>query len=240
MFNINTSIANAKSLVKIGIDPGHGGYDPGVVLKGIIEKKLTLDISKRLEHYLGHFGYNVTMTRKTDIALYQLSKKGTSFKTRDLKARANIINNSGVKLFASIHVNSDVYSKNSTGSIVYYYSKSSKSKALADSIQNSLNNITINNRKRQQHKSRPADFYILKKTSAPGVLVETAFISNKGERKLLKSENFKNKIALAIANGIKNSKMQQDIIIKRTDLNKTIKKSIRKPTLKVVHSHKKI
>jgi N-acetylmuramoyl-L-alanine amidase len=239
MVNINTTIVNAKPLIKIAVDPGHGGYDPGVVLNGIIEKNVSLDISKRLEHHLGQFGYNVIMTRKTDTALYKLSKKGTSFKTRDLKARVNIINNSGTKLFASIHVNSDVYSKKSTGSIVYYYSKSSKSKALADSIQNSLNNITINNQKRQQHKSRPANFYILRKTRAPGVLIETAFISNKGERKLLKNENFKNKIALAIAKGIKNSKMHKDIIIQQMDLYKNIKKSIRKSTKKVVHIHKK-
>jgi N-acetylmuramoyl-L-alanine amidase len=225
MINFNTSLAYAKASTKIVVDPGHGGYDPGVVLSGIIEKKVSLDISKRLECYLEQSGNNVVMTRKTDTALYKLSKKGSSLKTRDLNSRVNIINSSGAKLFVSIHVDSVISCKKCTGSIVFYDSRSSKSKALAECIQNSLNKVVMNNQKRQQHSARPANFYILRRTGIPGVLIETAFITNKGERTLLKNENFKNKLALAIANGIKNFKIYNAINIKtKESLNRNIKK----------------
>ena len=227
ILNINTSIVNAKSLIKIVVDPGHGGFDPGVVYNGVIEKNVSLDISNRLEHYLGESIYNIIITRKNDNSLYKLSKKGNTFERRDLNARVNIINNSSAILFTSIHVNSYIFNTHCTGSIVYYYSKSIKSKALAYSIQNSLNNIVINNQKRKHNKPIPANFYILRKTKMSGVLIETAFITNKSERKLLKSKKFKNTIALAITNGIKNY------------LSKNININLTKPTRKVVHSHKK-
>lgn len=205
LINIFSYAANAKSTIKIAIDPGHGGYDPGVVYKGIIEKNTTLDISKRLKNCLIKSGNRVIMTRKSDKALWKLSNVGNTYKRRDLNARAKIINNSGAKLFASIHVNSYIYHKKSNGSIVYYYPSSDKSKKLAESIQNSINNITIKGYKRHNNKATPANFYILKKTKIPGVLIETAFVSNSNERKLLKSNKFKNKLVQAIAIGIKNS-----------------------------------
>jgi N-acetylmuramoyl-L-alanine amidase len=227
LINLNISTAYAKSFGKIVVDPGHGGYDPGVVLSGIIEKKVSLDISMRLVHYLGQSGNKVIMTRNIDTALYKLSNKGSSLKTRDLNARVNIINNSSAKLFISIHVDSVISYKKCTGSIVYYDSRSSKSKALAESIQSSLNKVIMNNQKRHLHTARPANFYILRRTGIPGVLIETAFITNRSERTLLKNEVFKNKLALAIANGIKNSKIYNSINAKKKDpLNKNIKKII--------------
>lgn len=231
MPNLNTLAVNFKSSIKIAIDPGHGGYDPGVVFMGVVEKKVTLDISKKLEHSLKQLGYTTaTMTRTTDTDLYNLSKIGNTLEKRDLNARAKIINHINANLFVSIHVNSDFYNKKCTGSIVYYYPNSLKSKIIAESIQKSIDNITINNQKRQQHKPRPANFYILRNTRIPGVLIETAFISNKGERKLIKTEKFKNKIALAIAIGIKNSGMYKVINTEKYHKSSNIRKSTKKPS----------
>lgn len=67
--------------VKICIDPGHGGYDPGAVgPTGLKEKDVTLDISLRLRDYLSQVGIEVIMTRTNDIPIWtrdnDLQKKG--------------------------------------------------------------------------------------------------------------------------------------------------------------------
>ena len=55
--------------VKIVIDAGHGGSDPGAVGNGIIEKEYTLKISKYIADKLKELGANVYLTRTTDETL---------------------------------------------------------------------------------------------------------------------------------------------------------------------------
>lgn len=231
--SLHCMVVYARQSLKIAIDPGHGGYEPGVVYKGVIEKKISLDISKKVENFLGQVGSNVVMTRKVDTALFEFSRKKDTLKRRDLDARVKIINHSNAEFFASIHVNSQINNKNCTGSIVYYYEKSLKSKELAESIQDSLNRMTINNHKRQQHKPQPADFYILKKTKMPGVLIETAFITNNNERYLLKKEKFQNELAYAISEGIKNSELYKGSIINSKPSIRAVKKSFKNTSEKL-------
>lgn len=54
---------------KIVIDPGHGGSDPGANGNGIIEKNLTLDISKYMYDRLRELGIPVSITRMDDSTL---------------------------------------------------------------------------------------------------------------------------------------------------------------------------
>lgn len=54
---------------KIVIDAGHGGDDPGAIGNGIVEKDLTLDISKRMYDKFMQFGIPVTLTRTSDETL---------------------------------------------------------------------------------------------------------------------------------------------------------------------------
>lgn len=49
------------------IDPGHGGFDPGAVRNGVMEKDLVLDVSLRLRRMLEEAGATVLMTRETDV-----------------------------------------------------------------------------------------------------------------------------------------------------------------------------
>ena len=56
-------------MANIVIDAGHGGTDSGAVGNGIIEKDLTLKISKYMADRLKQLGANVTLTRDTDETL---------------------------------------------------------------------------------------------------------------------------------------------------------------------------
>jgi N-acetylmuramoyl-L-alanine amidase len=188
---------------RIVIDPGHGGIDYGCTIGNLFEKDITLDISKKVKKCLEDRGYTVLMTRDSDVSLYKQSKVGDTIQRRDLNARVNMINNINPDIFVSIHVNSYQRDTSINGSTVFYFSdKYVKSKQLAQCIQKSLNNLSINGQKRMSHNSRPEDYYILRKTAMSGVLVETAFISNSWERKHLTTSEYKQKIAELIALGI--------------------------------------
>lgn len=192
----------AGSKITIVIDPGHGGIDPGTMKGNIREKDITLDISERLRKILTGKGYNVILTRKSDVTPSSWCNVGETRVVRDLNARVNTINKSGAKLFLSIHVDSAYNYPNENGSISFYWPTSKKSKALATNIQRSLNKVTMGNKRRMAHNPRSADFYILKKTKIPGILIETGFISNSTERKMLTQSKYKQDIANRIANGL--------------------------------------
>jgi N-acetylmuramoyl-L-alanine amidase len=64
--------------------------------------------------------------------------------------------------------------------------------------------MNVKNFKRDKHDPQEADFYILKNSNIPGVLVETAFITNSNDYKLLMQNDFKSMIGIAITDGIDN------------------------------------
>lgn len=189
---------------KIVIDPGHGGTDTGVDKGNIIESEVTLDISKKLKTYLEDKLFIVEMTRSTDISLNKFSNINDTLQRKELDARATIINNSGAKIFVSIHVNSFPEYPNISGSIVYYNPLKPQSKELSDCIQKQLNSFIVDNFKRETHNPQEADFYLLMNTNIPGVLVETAFVTDRNEYKLLSQDVFRSQIAKGVADGIEN------------------------------------
>lgn len=191
--------------ISVVIDPGHGGIDSGTAKNGLLEKDIVLDISKKLKNILVSEGYNVILTRETDTALHHLSNIQASREIRDLNARTNIINESQANMFVSIHVNSLSEYPSVSGSIVFYNPDIPKSKTLAQNIQKALNEIVVEGVSRQSQKIKTAEFYVLENSEIPGVLVETAFITNPGEFDLLKTDEFRKQLAEAIALGIRNT-----------------------------------
>jgi N-acetylmuramoyl-L-alanine amidase len=185
------------------IDPGHGGIDGGTSKDGILEKDINLDISKRIKALLEQKGYKVILTRETDTSLDNLTNISGSRHQKDLKARTDIINNSNAQLFLSIHGNCHIKNLNADGSIVLYNDRFTQNKEIAYSIQRALNNIIINGKKRTMHSPEShSTFYLLNCTKIPGVIIETAFVSNQVERQLLMQDMFKDEIANAIVGGI--------------------------------------
>lgn len=176
----------------IVIDAGHGDWDPGKVAKdGTLEKDINLQISKYLQGYLEQSGGFVLTTRIDDTAL-------SNKKREDLKERKNIANNENVDLLVSIHQNS-FPKENVKGAQVFYYERSEESKKLAECVQNRLKEIdNTNNRVAKENK----DYYLLKQTAMPSIIVECGFLSNTEENNKLKNEEYQKKIAWAIYLGI--------------------------------------
>lgn len=189
----------------IVIDPGHGGIDGGATMGGILEKDVNLDIAKRVKDILERKGYMIVLTREMDHSLDNLVDSSASRHQRDLTARVNIINNSNAQLFLSIHANCHKSNLNADGSIILYNERFLQNKALAYCIQRALNNIVVEGKKRTIHDPQNhSAYFLLNNSKIPGVIVETAFISNQKEQQLLGEDSFKDEIAKAIAAGVEN------------------------------------
>lgn len=177
----------------IVIDAGHGGWDPGKVRNdGIQEKKINLEIAKKLQIYLEQGGAYVMTTRADDNAL---SEK----KREDLKERKVIANDENVDLFVSIHQNS--FPKSSVrGAQVFYFKNSEQGKALAECIQGRIKEFADPSNTRVPKAN--SEYYILKNTQKASVIVECGFLSNEEENEKLNSEEYQEKIAWAVYMGI--------------------------------------
>ncbi|WP_199873000.1 N-acetylmuramoyl-L-alanine amidase family protein [Inediibacterium massiliense] len=187
---------------RIVIDPGHGGVDSGTGEKfGIYEKEINLDVALRLRKLIKR-DFKVTMTRDKDTSLESKSDLNDSRYKKDLHARKTMINQYG-DLFVSIHVNADPYNSRTRGVKIYYYPTSDESKKLAQSIRTEVNKIVYKDSSIKAEILKE-DYYVLRETKCPGVLVEIGFITNSQERKLIQNNKYKNKIAKSIYKGIKN------------------------------------
>ena len=181
----------------IVIDAGHGGIDGGVqgVTTSIKESDINLAIAKQLKGYFADAGFSVVMTRKTNAGLYGSSAKG--FKMRDMKKRKKIIEDCNADMVISIHQNfCPIPSRR--GGTVFFDKNSESGKALADSIQNSLNSM---DECVKQSQALVGDYYMLKCTDSPSVIVECGFLSNAQDELLLTTPDYQKKIAYAIFKG---------------------------------------
>ena len=183
---------------KVVIDAGHGGGDPGAKSNcGIIEKHLNLDVAMRLKKYLSMAGVYCIMIRETDRDYFQSGDSSSSKKRRDLNHRIEIANQSGADIFLSIHANSfpqTIYH----GAQTFYCEKSPESKRLAETIQEQLVSSLGPNRR----KAKKGDFRVLNLTRIPGVIIETGFLSNPEEARLLATEQHREQLAEAIYLGV--------------------------------------
>lgn len=181
--------------IVVTLDAGHGGYDSGAVgPSGLYEKNVNLAVALKLGKILEQNGIDVVYTRTSDNVSWPANVG------EDLQARCDISDAAGSNYFVSIHANSSV-SSGARGMETYYYSQNLEGKQLAQSIQTEL----INETGLLDRGVLTANFYVIKNTAAPSVLVEVGFISNPTEEALLGSEAFQDKLAEAISQGIMNT-----------------------------------
>jgi N-acetylmuramoyl-L-alanine amidase len=179
----------------IGIDPGHGGYDPGSKRDNILEKDVVLGIGLYLREYLQQGGAWVVMTREEDVDL--LATSAGPKKRLDMENRRQIIEDSGVELLVSIHANS-ISSSFWRGAQVFYQEGNDNGKLLASAIQDELIRVLQNT----ERQVKSGDYYIIRETSMTGVVVEAGFLSNPEEARLLSTAEYQKKVAWAIYLGI--------------------------------------
>lgn len=178
--------------VLIVVDSGHGGGDPGKVgINGALEKDVNLKISKKVEKLLKKNNIQVVMTREDEKGL-------ADSKVEDMKTRVSIINEKKPTLAVSIHQNS--YGQESIhGAQVFYYSHSKEGEKAAKIMQEAL--LTADSENKRQAKANDT-YYMLKRTEVPVIIVECGFLSNQKEAEKLVTEEYQEKIAEAVCEGV--------------------------------------
>lgn len=188
-------------LPTIVIDPGHGGHDSGAMGNGLVEKALALDTALRLERQLRLRGYPVVMTRRDDTFI-------------DLYERPEVANALPNPLFVSIHFNDNAtssgdgvetfYSANQVGSISVPVSlmadtpPPTPSANFAQCMQGSLvSSLGVTDR-----GAKPRQLAVVRCARCPAVLVEGGFINNPVEAQKLAQPEYRERIAIAMAEGV--------------------------------------
>lgn len=166
------------------LDAGHGGKDPGA--KSVLdrnEKEFTLSMVKKVGEILEQEEHLLVMyTRKDDTFV-------------ELDDRAAFANEQNAAIFLSIHGNS--YLPHVRGVETYYWRDDSID--MADII----HDYVLEASGFKDRNVRKNNYRVITKTTMPAVLLEAGYLSNEDEAKLLYDEAFQNKLAKAIADGIK-------------------------------------
>jgi N-acetylmuramoyl-L-alanine amidase len=211
---------------RVVIDPGHGGSDPGAMMRGMREKEITLDIARRLAALLRADAFDVVMTREGD-------------ETLTLQQRVQAANAASGDVFLSIHVNSiptplrrgvetyvlgpttDPHVERLAGAEnfgsgysladfrrllegVYVDVRHDESRRFAQAVQGKMfATLRRANPALQDRSVKQAPFVVLVGTEMPGVLSEVSCISNDEDARLLKQSQYRQGIAEALAGGVR-------------------------------------
>lgn len=168
--------------MKIGIDPGHGGRDPGAIgPTRLYEKDVTLGISLELGRLLKAAELEPVFTRTDD-------------RTMELITRTALLNNQKCDLAISVHINSATRQEANYISTFIQVAGGQ----LAQKVQNELVQATG----WPDGGVRVKNLHMTRETKMPAILVECGFISNLEQEKQLRQPEFQRKLARAIADGI--------------------------------------
>ncbi len=192
------SLGKSEQLTVV-VDPGHGMPDGGAVgVGGVVEQKINLEIAKKAAQVLEGKGFRVILTRDGEEGL---SREGSirEMKREDMKKRRKIMEERGVDLFLSIHMNS-FPSQSVSGLRMFYADKFPRTKVLAEGIGEGISEITG----AKMYPVKPAEkgLFLMKNPPVEAVLAECGFLSNPQEEKKLSDKDYQAKIAWAIADAI--------------------------------------
>ena len=192
----------SNNMLTVVVDAGHGGIDGGVTGSTTFakESELNLAISKKVAKELTLCNFNALLTRKTEEGLYE--GNGKNLKQKDMQNRRKIILNSGADFVLSIHQNK--YKDSSRRGVQVFYSDNGNKNTInfAHFMQNYLNkmiNIPTQNR---GYTAQNGDFYIVKCSTIPTIIIECGFLSNVEDEKMLVTEEYQTKLAKIIADGV--------------------------------------
>lgn len=154
---------------KVFLDPGHGGHDPGAV--GALSKEAhnVLQVALALEKKLIAAGYEVRLSRKTDMYL-------------TLSQRATMANQWGADIFISLHDNSAV-NKAATGFETFIFNGSVSARSIK--LQQHVHGAIIKGIGLRDRGMKRANFAVLRETNMAALLIEYGFISNANDEKVI-------------------------------------------------------
>jgi len=206
----------------IVLDPGHGGKDPGATYNGLMEKDMNLDIALRVKQKLEKYdsALKILMTRDTDVFIpleertaFANKNKADIFVSIHQNASRNpnahgietyVLNVTKDKAALAVAAFENQASEKSISDLqgilkdIMLNSKLEESLMLANFVQKSLSSSTAD----RDIGVKQAPFYVLVGAKMPSILIECGFISNPHTAQLYTTEEYKNKMAEGIFNGL--------------------------------------
>ena len=185
------------------LDAGHGTPDEGAESNnGTTEAQINLKITLKVQNLLEQSGCTVILTRSDDNGIYDLDKDTLrEKKVSDIKNRVKIGNESSADIFVSIHLNK-ISESQYYGWQCFYKNNDEKSKNLANNLQDSLNESI---EKTNDRVALPIQkIYIVEHVEIPISIVECGFLSNPEEEEQLQNDEYQDRLAWGIYNGITN------------------------------------
>jgi len=164
------------------------------------EKDVNLDIAKKLKKLLEAENYKVHMTREEDRLEYKDTDSETEMRRQDLTRRKNMMDTCGADIVVSIHQNKFDQSQY-YGAHVFYPPNQEEGKKLATSLQTAIKELADpSNERVAQKKEKP--IIIIRNPKTTTAIVECGFLSNKDEESRLQTDEYRDKLAVAIKEGI--------------------------------------
>lgn len=188
-------------MVKICLDYGHGGNDPGAVLGSRQEKDDVLRIGRMIRDRLRHFNIVVTETRSDDRFI-------------GLSERAQIANSQGADYFISVHRNAG----GGTGIESYLFTHTDKkTNDFAAAAHKGTHSLGFVDR-----GIKRANFAVLRETAMPAILMELGFIDNERDNSLfdVQIQSLAYKIAESVADWLglsTNVKIPKEYVVVKGD-----------------------
>lgn len=189
----NIPIQNRTCII---IDAGHGGEDGGATsCTGVLESKINLEISLRLEDLFHLLGYDTLMIRRTDRSVYTAGETIAAKKVSDLKERVRIINETEKALLVSIHQN--YFSDSRYSGAQVFYANTEASDRLGSQMQQAL--VSSLNPTSNRKIKRAEGIYLMNHIECTGILVECGFLSNPEEEAKLRCVEYQKMLSSVIA-----------------------------------------
>jgi N-acetylmuramoyl-L-alanine amidase len=212
---------------RVVLDAGHGGTDPGATTSGIFETEITLDIGRRLKTLLETNGFDVVVTRDADrtIALRDRARlandsKSDIFVSIHVNALERHTESRGIETYylgatddpslralAAQENRVSGYSVSDMRKLlegVYADARGDESHQLATAVQKKLyETLRKDDAGLENWGVKRAPFVVLVATDMPAVLAEVGCISNEKEAAMLRTPEYRQKIANALFDGIR-------------------------------------
>lgn len=183
-------------MVKIAIDAGHGRYtagkrclksiDPNETREWVLNADIATKVCKLLESYHCQTKRMDDVSGSTDVSLSK---------------RCSTANNWGADYYVSIHNDAGLLGSKGGGTTVFSLAETGNGAKLRNILYPTMI-ATANSKGNRSDGTRTANFYVLRNTSMPAILIECEFMDSADRTPLLLTASYREKLANGIVNGL--------------------------------------
>ncbi|KOX35197.1 N-acetylmuramoyl-L-alanine amidase [Saccharothrix sp. NRRL B-16348] len=175
---------------RIIIDPGHGGEDRGVVVDGVAEADVMLDLARLLEGKMAATGMEALLTRGPN-------------HNPDEGERARFANEAGADLILSLHADRNASPLASGVATFHFGTGNGTSSTVGEALAGFIQREIVARTGLLDCRTHPKTWDMLRMTRCTAVRVEVGYLTNAGDRQRLANPSFRDVVAEGILVAVK-------------------------------------